>query len=462
MAKDDKVLTITKMRYLHQEDSSVKIWDYAYKNGQSLDTDTLFTTVRTSAQVVMSSVLSHAVMLRALSLIFFGCCTNVYTLESILTLSPATGTLITATQFLLIALYKLPGQLTFTTVSPPDPPPLQPTQTHLLPRLKPRKIPLFEWVQYALQFVAINTLNNAAFGYKISLPLHIILRSAGPVASMLVGWAWTSRRYSRQKIAAVGLLSVGVVIAALSDSGAVSTSHSPSKRDNSTLSSYEESVMDAVAQTGDTRSSRQTMGFVLLSLALVLSATMGIWCDRLYTKYGREAAIADEQLFYSHILALPFFLAQWTALKAEYLSLAYSAASKHSASSGFLSSIVDISIQSLPRILKTRLLTTYRDLPQFIPLLLGNGATQIACISGVHHLSTQTSALTVSIVLNIRKLVSLLLSIWLFGNKLSLGVMIGAILVFAGGGLYSVPERIKPFKPSSARDLFRSANKKHQ
>lgn len=220
--------------------------------------------------------------------------------------------------------------------------------------------------------------------------------------------------------------------------------------------------MDAVAQTGDTRSSRQTMGFVLLSLALVLSATMGIWCDRLYTKYGREAAIADEQLFYSHILALPFFLAQWTALKAEYLSLAYSAASKHSASSGFLSSIVDISIQSLPRILKTRLLTTYRDLPQFIPLLLGNGATQIACISGVHHLSTQTSALTVSIVLNIRKLVSLLLSIWLFGNKLSLGVMIGAILVFAGGGLYSVPERIKTFKPSSARDPSRSANKKHQ
>lgn len=456
-ANDETVLTVSEMQYLHREDASVRVWDYAYKNGQSLDTDSVFATIYSSAQIVLSSISSHAVVLRALSLIFFGCCTNVYTLESILTLSPATGTLITATQFLLIALYKLPSQLTFTTVSPPEPPPLRSTQTHLLPRLKPRKIPISAWVQYALQFVAINTLNNAAFGYKISLPLHIILRSAGPVASMLVGWAWTSRRYSRQKIAAVGLLSLGVVIAALFDSAGAGKSQPSNTQDDTSTANYTKSTVDERNQVEVTVAPTQTMGFVLLSLALVLSATMGVWCDGLYAKYGREAAIADEQLFYSHILALPFFLAQWTALKAQYLSLAYSTASSHSSSRGVLAKAIDS--------LHTRSSTVYRDLPQFVPLLLGNGATQIACISGVHRLSTQTSALTVSIVLNIRKLVSLLLSIWLFGNKLTLGVMIGAVLVFAGGGLYSMPERRPSVKSSSAGDppgSANSANKKKQ
>ena len=57
----------------------------------------------------------------------------------------------------------------------------------------------------------------------------------------------------------------------------------------------------------------------------------------------------------------------------------------------------------------------------------------------MNRLATQSSSLTVSIILNIRKLVSLLLSIWLFGNSLPLGVIAGACVVAVGGGLYAVP-----------------------
>jgi UDP-xylose/UDP-N-acetylglucosamine transporter B4 len=55
----------------------------------------------------------------------------------------------------------------------------------------------------------------------------------------------------------------------------------------------------------------------------------------------------------------------------------------------------------------------------------------------VNVLAAQTTALTVTIVLNIRKLVSLLGSIWLFGNELPLGVLVGAIVVFSAGALYA-------------------------
>lgn len=36
-----------------------------------------------------------------------------------------------------------------------------------------------------------------------------------------------------------------------------------------------------------------------------------------------------------------------------------------------------------------------------------------------------------------RKLISLFASIWLFGNELPFGVMVGAAIVFTGGGLYA-------------------------
>ena len=52
-------------------------------------------------------------------------------------------------------------------------------------------------------------------------------------------------------------------------------------------------------------------------------------------------------------------------------------------------------------------------------------------------LGARTSALGVTIMLNVRKLVSLFLSIWLFGNELPVGVMVGAAVVFAGGGVYA-------------------------
>ena len=42
-------------------------------------------------------------------------------------------------------------------------------------------------------FFAVNLLNNFAFGYDISVPVHIILRSGGSMMTMLVGHIWGKR-----------------------------------------------------------------------------------------------------------------------------------------------------------------------------------------------------------------------------------------------------------------------------
>ena len=79
--------------------------------------------------------------------------------------------------------------------------------------------------------------------------------------------------------------------------------------------------------------------------------------------------------------------------------------------------------------------------PKKILTLVLNAVTQFACIRGVNLLASQTSAVGVSVALNVRKLVSLFISIKLFGNVLPFGVKIGAAVVFASAGLWAWEEK---------------------
>jgi hypothetical protein len=62
-----------------------------------------------------------------------------------------------------------------------------------------------------------------------------------------------------------------------------------------------------------------------------------------------------------------------------------------------------------------------------------NVGTQYICIRGVYDIIAQTDPLTVNVVLTLRKAVSVVLSITLFGHAFSSWHWIGAFLVFAAG-----------------------------
>lgn len=85
--------------------------------------------------------------------------------------------------------------------------------------LKPNKVPLGRWMVNILLFFSINVLNNHAFSYDISVPVHIILRSGGSITTMLAGWM-AGKRYSRTQIVAVMMLTLGVITAAWCDAEA--------------------------------------------------------------------------------------------------------------------------------------------------------------------------------------------------------------------------------------------------
>lgn len=114
---------------------------------------------------------------------------------------PASGTLLTFVQFLFVAVTGYISQ--FDETRPPF-------------FISQNKVPLKRWMVNIILFFSINTLNNHAFSYDISVPVHIILRSGGSITTMIAGRLW-GKRYSRIQIIAVVLLTIGVIVAAWSD-----------------------------------------------------------------------------------------------------------------------------------------------------------------------------------------------------------------------------------------------------
>lgn len=157
------------------------------------------------------------------------------------------------------------------------------------------------------------------------------------------------------------------------------------------------------------------MGLVILFVAQLLSAIMGLYTEATYRDHGPQWR---ENLFYSHILSLPLFLPFARSMYRTFSRMAKTEPLSLQTSWPFLNA-------------------ASAKAPSQLVFLAVNVLTQYACIRGVNLLAAVSSALTVTIVLNIRKLISLLLSIWLFGNSLATGTLIGAVVVFSAGGLYS-------------------------
>jgi UDP-xylose/UDP-N-acetylglucosamine transporter B4 len=330
--------------------------------------------------------------------------------------------------------------------------------------MKSPVIPLRSWAIYTIFFVTVNLLNNWAFAYRISVPLHIILRSGGPVASMLIGYIYNGRRYTRMQILSVFLLTLGVVGAALADAKAQGKAMN---------------IKTSEDETDGKSTFLFVIGFTILALAMLLSAFQGVYADRLYAVHGNTHW--REALLYSHMLSIPFFLPTYPQLSSQFRAFMESSSMLSSISSipgvaesdifanatavtatvtsvlstattapavaayASSSNVVEQARQSVSvfwllfrgsghAFLRSVLAAT----PNKIFFLVVNALTQYVCIRGVYLLAAKSSSLTVTIILNIRKLVSLLLSIYIFGNLLSRGVLIGAGFVFLGGALYGV------------------------
>ena len=180
-------------------------------------------------------------------------------------------------------------------------------------------------------------------------------------------------------------------------------------------------------------------GVALLTIALLLSGFLGLIQDWAYIRYrhshitpSREPnaeqkhneglpPLWQESMFYLHFLGLPLFVFVCKDIIIQFRAI----------HSGPKTSF------RLPSPETFRKFTV--SIPEaYIPLLL-NTFTQLLCISGVHRLTTKVSSLTVTLVLAVRKAVSLFISaVWFERSGWSGMMWIGAALVLVGTIGYSI------------------------
>lgn len=214
----------------------------------------------------------------------------------------------------------------------------------------------------------------------------------------------TSYRYSALQIAAVILVTGGVILSTLSTQPAPSTAPTTSSTSSTTpaLSNY-------------------LTGISLLSLALFLSSLMGLWQEATFHSYGNPD-VWKEALFYSHALSLPLVgLGRWGEVRREVETVLGS-----------------------PRVTVQLFgLGMGSKVPSLVPLLALNVLTQLACINGVNRLTARVSSVAVTLVLVVRKAASLAISVLLLNRgregaqQGNMGLLVGAVGVFAGTVAYA-------------------------
>ncbi|KAF3158811.1 golgi uridine diphosphate-N- acetylglucosamine transporter [Orbilia oligospora] len=311
-----------------------------------------------------------------ISLIFGGCCSNVFALEAIIKEAPDSGHLITFAQFLLVSIEGFIAHFDWNS----------PTL------LVKNQIPIRRWLGVIILFFSVSVLNNWAFEYNISVPIHIILRSGGSITTMLIG-ACLGKRFSKVQILSVLILTGGIILSAMSNAKSMGES--------------EQSLP------------RFLTGLSILFVSQILAALMGVYIENTYAKYGSNWR---EGLFYTHALSLPLFIPFAQSIKLQFYRL-------HASEPLPLPELLPFFFPDNLKQIK---------IPKQLFYLGANAVTQYICVRGVNFLAGMATALTVTIVLNIRKLVSLLLSIWLFGNQLGSGVITGATVVFLGAFVYGL------------------------
>lgn len=219
------------------------------------------------------------------------------------------------------------------------------------------------------------------------MPLHMIFRAGSLIANMIMGIIILSKQYDFSKYLSVFMITAGIVTCTIVSGSKVESTQ----------------VNPEVDESGFSVFFWWALGIALLTVALFVSARMGIYQEVLYKRHGKYP---DEALFYTHLMPLPGFLFLYKNIW-DHTVIA-------STSEPYAIPVLGI------------------DLPILWIYLIGNVLTQYICISSVYVLTTECTSLTVTLVVTLRKFVSLIFSIVYFRNPFTIYHWIGTLLVFIG------------------------------
>jgi len=252
---------------------------------------------------------------------------------------------------------------------------------------KRRFVPLKDYLYLVITFFLVSVSSNYALKFNISMPLHMIFKSGSLIANMALGILILKRRYKISKYIAVALITVGIAMATVASAQGLSSSVVKNKRNESDSSSIFLSWL---------------FGIFLLSFSLLASARMGIFQETLARIYGKHPR---ESMFYCHALPLPGFIFLYRDIYQHAVIFSRSE---------LMSLLFRVS------------------LPKHWVYLVANALAQYVCARSIFTLTTETTSLVVTLIITLRKFLSLLISIYYFSNPFTTYHWIGTFLVFLG------------------------------
>ena len=264
----------------------------------------------------------------------------------------------------------------------------------------PRNIPLSSHLTSAGLVAGAMVMSNGALAFNLPLPLHILLKSASLPASAAASYwrgLWIPDRFS---VAAISTVTVGVLVA--------------------TVAGISPAAAAAAAAAGGGRSGggkSPLLGGLLAGASVVTAAVLGAYQDSVSKKYGKHW---KEMLFYSHALALPVFVIfqknlwkvfqRWTQVKRKNFKLW-----------GLL----------------------------LLNLLCAHTATM-----GIYRVTNETSSLSCTMGITVRKLLSLFLSLFCLQKKGTFGrsQWFGTVGVFGGSFMWTLLKFLRRNKKKEEKE----------
>ena len=315
-----------------------------------------------------------------------GCCANVYTFEKLIQQNSEITTFITFSQYLFI----------FFCVSLYLKCTLFRTKKKAAEELAGRGEKSanrssglsYEFVIPVLSQVLTGYLGNLVFQFDLSMPTHIIFRSSGTAMTLCLGWAFWGKRYGIEKIVGSSLIAIGTVIF--------------------TLDVKSMSEGEAVTDAGADRSTR-LIGILMLLATTMIGSLTSLLKEQWYQN-GRKKLDWKEVMYYNYFYGTIIYVVLIPQVVSEFHKLQ-----------------VGVTVGA------TKTPGAGHTLVTFVL----NWITQLCCILGVNVLVFRISALSLTIVLLVRRFLSLMLSIYVFDNPVSLLGYLGVFCVFAGATIYS-------------------------
>ena len=243
-------------------------------------------------------------------------------------------------------------------------------------------------------FFFVSFINNFAFNFNISQPLHMLFKSSSLITTFLMGFV-IGKKYNFFQGVGVSILTMGILITTFADAGMMKSD-----------------LMNGGSQMNQDKYGWWLIGISLLLFALILSTLLGLLQEFGYKKWGR---CQREAMFYQHLLSMFWFLIFANNLRDHFIIWSNSDAFSFW---GFeFSFISDLWVYAILNII-----------------------TQYICIRGVYMSFECVGSLTSNFILTCRKFLSILLSIWIFQNPWTNFHWIGTALVFVGTCAYVFPE----------------------